>query len=486
MPGQREHIEEPEREVPRFARATVWPIVIIVAVTQFAASFAGGYWFDEVYMLAIGRGHLDWGTADQPPVAPLLAALADSIAPDSVLALRVPAVLATAAAVLLAALIARELGGDRRTQTITAAAQASTLWITMAGHWLTPYTLEPVEWLLLSWLVLRWIRVRQDGLLLILGVVIGISVETKFQVMLLCLVLLLAVLVFGPRSLLRRPLLWVGAGIAVLLALPTLLWQAFHGWPQLRMSSAVTSEAEELFGGRSGSAISLIMLAGLLSTVLLLYGLVRLLRERSLRDYRFLGVTFLVLYLFFVLVAGRPYYLGGLYGVLSAFGALGLQQRREAGHTRARWLAWPACLLSAALAAGMLVVAHTAQRTADQMGQHAVRQTAAAFHELPGTEQRRTAILGGSYIVAAYLDVYRERFELPPVHSGSRGYGYFAPPPPERDRILFTGKDPSQLRPYCANLRQLRADKGPASVWSCTGLREPWSTLWPKLRSLQV
>ena len=32
-------------------------------------------------MLAIGRNHLDWGSADQPPVNPLLAALMDTIAP---------------------------------------------------------------------------------------------------------------------------------------------------------------------------------------------------------------------------------------------------------------------------------------------------------------------------------------------------------------------------------------------------------------------
>lgn len=49
----------------------------------------------------------------------------DTIAPGSLLALRLPAVLATAAAVVVAALIARELGGDRRAQVLTAVAQAT-------------------------------------------------------------------------------------------------------------------------------------------------------------------------------------------------------------------------------------------------------------------------------------------------------------------------------------------------------------------------
>jgi hypothetical protein len=49
------------------------------------------YWFDEVYMPAIGRHHLDWASADQPPAAPALAALMDAIAPGSQLAPALPA-----------------------------------------------------------------------------------------------------------------------------------------------------------------------------------------------------------------------------------------------------------------------------------------------------------------------------------------------------------------------------------------------------------
>jgi hypothetical protein len=101
--------------------------------------------------------------------------------------------LVTAGAVVVAGLIARELGCDGRAQVFTAAAQATGLWTTLAGHWLTPYALEPMQWMLLVWLLIRWQRVGDDRLLLVLGVVIGIAGMAKFQVMLLCLVLLVAV-----------------------------------------------------------------------------------------------------------------------------------------------------------------------------------------------------------------------------------------------------------------------------------------------------
>lgn len=472
--------------VSPFAKWAVLPIAAVVAVAHLVAGFGGGYWFDEVYMLAIGRNHLDWGSVDQPPLTPLLAALMDWVAPGSIVALRLPAVLATTAAVVVAALIARELGGDRRAQALTAGAQATALWITMAGHWLTPYTLEPVQWLVLVWLLVRWLRVRNDRLLLVLGAVAGLAAETKFQVLLLCAVLLLSALVFGPKELLRRPTLWAGVGIGALLALPTLVWQALHGWPQLEMAGVLAAEAQALYGGRPGIAVTLVVSAGVAGTVLSLYGLWRLLRADELRTYRFLAVTFLVLYVLFVAVAGRPYYLGGLYGLLAAAGALGLQRRREAGRRRWSWVAWPAYALSAAAAGGMLLVASSSVARSGTVGEGIAQRTAAAYHALPPGEREHTAIMGQSYIAAAYIDGHSPQYGLPEAYSSNRGYGYFPPPPETKDSVLYVGSDPDEVRPYFSEVRKVTGGGTDASVWLCTGKREPWSSLWPRLRHLDV
>lgn len=222
------------QRISPFAAGVVLPIAAVTAVLHCVAGIFGArYWFDEVYMLAIGRYHLDWGSADQPPLTPALAALSDLVVPGSLVALRVSAVLATAGGVVVAGLIAREFGCDRRAQGFTAAAQATGVWTTLFGHWLAPYTLEPVEWLAMIWLLVRWVRLRDDRLLLALGAAAGLAALTKLQVLLLCVVLTTAVAVVGPRELLRRPMLWTGAGIAAVLAAPTLVWQQLHGWPQL-------------------------------------------------------------------------------------------------------------------------------------------------------------------------------------------------------------------------------------------------------------
>ncbi len=115
--------------------------------------------------------------------------------------------------------------------------------------------------------------------------------------------LLVAVAVAGPRELLRRPMLWLGGAIAAVIASPTLIWQKVHGWPQLQMASVVRGEAEALYGGRAGIAVQLILFAGVLGVALVGYGLWRLLRDDEMREYRFLAVAFVILYVMFVAAA---------------------------------------------------------------------------------------------------------------------------------------------------------------------------------------
>lgn len=435
-------------------------------------------------MLAIGRNHLDWGSADQPPMAPLLAYVMDGVAPDSMIALRFPAALATAGAVVVAGLIARELGCDRRAQGFTALAQATVLWTTLTGHWLTPYTLEPVQWLLLVWLLVRWIRVRQDRLLLAFGAIAGIAALTKFQVLLLCAVLLIAVTAVGPRALLRRPLLWVGAGIAVLLAAPTLGWQYANGWPQLHMASVVVGEAEALYGGRPGIAVQLIAYAGVAGVALMFYGLWRVFRDPEFRDYRFIGVAFVGLFVFFVATAGRPYYLAGLYAPLAAVGALALQRRRENGATRMRWLFWPTVAVSSALAIGMLTLSVLLVR--DDVGQRIAARTADAYHALPDAQRDRTVVMGQSYIVAAYIDGYSDDYSLPKAFSLNRSYGYFPPPPADTDAALYVGGDADDIRPYFTDVRRVGDVGEDMGVYLLTGRQQSWDQIWSQARSLTV
>ncbi|WP_214402249.1 glycosyltransferase family 39 protein [Pseudonocardia lacus] len=478
--------ELPRTPVPAVHRLARGPVALITAAVAFAhlaTAFVGsGYFLDEAMTVVLGRHHLDWGSADQPPLAPALAWLADLVAPGSLPVLRIVPALATAAAVVVAALVARELGGDGRTQTLTALVQATGLYTTFVGHWITPYTFEPLQWLIIVWLLVRWIRVRDDRLLLVLGPVLGIAAVTRFQVIAFGAALVVALLAVGPRDLLRRPVLWVAVLVGALTAMPTLVWQAAHRWPQLAMSQAVAQETD-LYGGRLLTVVGLVAMAGVLGTVLLLISLVAVWTEPGLRPYRFLAITYAVLYVVFVVTAGRHYYLDGLHAPLAALGALALQHRRDAGARRLSRTERSGAVLSIAAALGML--AYSVNMANVPVRANLIAEVGRVWSALPAQEQERTAVVTSSYIWAAYIDTADPELGLPRAYSGNRSYGYLDPPADDRTTVLYVGDLPAELAAMTTGMRRVGGTaEVPVHLGRVTG--RTWSQAWPQLRTLPV
>jgi 4-amino-4-deoxy-L-arabinose transferase-like glycosyltransferase len=494
-----EQVGVPIAKHPPIASLAHWPVLAIAAGVGLVLSLTSGrvgYFDDELYFLVAGR-HLDWGYADQGPLVPLLARAMDTIFPGSLIGERLPATVLTAVGVVVAALIARELGGQRRAQVLTAGTYAMA--IVAGGHLLTTATVDAFFWVVTTWLLVRWVRLRDDRLLLWLGVVTAIALQNKWLMVTLWVVVAISVFAMGPRRLLRRPQLWLGAAIAVLATLPNLLWQAHHGWPQLAMTQVIVKE-EDLIGGRWTFLPLMLTTAGVgVGTALFCYGLWRLLRSPELRTYRFLGWTFVGLVVLFLVTGGRFYYLAGLVAPLLAAGAVELQRREPA-----RWWRWaltsPVYVLSATIALTTLPLLPVSWPTParpvslSSIGWPELADTVAgAYRALPPATQRTTAVVADSYWDGSALDRYGPARGLPHPFSPHRGFWYFGAPADDADTVLFVGSDSAYLHRYFTEVRQVATvTNGPAinlfslttPVWLCSGQRAPWSQLWPQLRHL--
>jgi hypothetical protein len=485
-------------EQPRIASLARWPVLAIAAAVGLVLSLTSGrvgYFDDELYNLVAGH-HLDWGYADQGPLVPLLARAMDVAFPGSLAGERLPATALTAVGVVVAALIAREFGGRHRAQVLTAGTYAMAT--VAGGHLLTTATVDVFMWVVATWLLLRWVRLRDDRLLLWLGVVTAIALLNKWLLVAFWVVVAISVLAVGPRELLRRPLLWLGAVLVVLATLPNLLWQAHHGWPQLAMAPVIAHE-NSFIGGRWAFLPLMLLTAGVgVGTTLFCYGLWQLLRSPELRSYRFLGWTFVGLVLLFLVTDGHFYYLAGLVAPLLAAGAVELQR-----HKPARWwrwvFTWPAYILSATIALTFLPVLPVSWPTPARLvslgiiGWPELTDTVAgAYRALPLVKQRTTAVITEWYWDASALDRYGPARGLPHPFSPHRGYWYFGAPADDADTVLFVGSNPAYLHRYFTEVRQVATVTSPATkfilvatpVWLCSGQRAPWSQLWPQLRRL--
>ncbi|RZQ63259.1 glycosyl transferase, family 39 [Amycolatopsis suaedae] len=477
----------------------------LIAALLLATSGRYGYFGDELYFLAAGR-HLDWGYADQPPLLPLLALLMDTIAPGSVVVLRLPAILATAAAVVLTALIAREFGGGRRAQLLAAGAVAVSSGFLGTGHYLATSTMDPFLWTLLLWLLVRWVRTRADGLLLWAGLVTGVALNVKLLAGGFWVVAGICLLAVGPKDLLRRPALWGGAAIAAVLVAPTLVWQTVNGWPQLEMSAAIASEVSGAWGGRA-LFVPAVLVAGaglIVGAVLLCYGLWQLLRSPALRPWRFLGWTTVGLLLVFIAVSGRYYYLAGMFGVCWAAAAV----RIEAGQPKRwwRWVAtWPVYALSLVITVPVTLPVLPESWIGREIPQPAFAggeigwpeltdSIAAQYHRLPPEQRARTAVVTGMYWMASAVEHYGPERGVPAAYSGSRGFWTLHTPPETADTVLYAGDDPAALHGSFRQVRQVGVVEtghtgtlipSGTPILLATGRTAPWSVLWPRFRNME-
>lgn len=350
--GARDAAARPERtglpaEVPPIAWREL--AVLAVPLALILTIRLGRYplWGDELYMVPAGR-RLSWSYADQGPLVPLQAYLSDLVVPGSAVLLRLPSVALTVATVLLAALIARELGGGRAAQLIAALGYVCTPFSVQQSAAISTFAYDATFTTLICWLLIRWMRTRQDLLLLVAGAVAAVDFQVKWLVVAVWALLGLGVLGWGPRELLRRPALWAATVLLALSTVPALLWQAGHGWPQLAMGAAIRAEQTTMVDSHLASTVRELVLTTGPSGILLLIGIWAVARAPGLRPYRFL-LPMGVLPLLAVLVAGlRPYYLGSGFAVFFATAAVYLAGDGLRG--------WMRRLLPVYFAGGVVVV----------------------------------------------------------------------------------------------------------------------------------
>ncbi|HEX6470668.1 MAG TPA: glycosyltransferase family 39 protein [Streptosporangiaceae bacterium] len=499
--------EEPARgSAPVLARRPVAAIAAALGLVLLALSARYGYHRDELYFRVAAR-HLAWGYPDQPPLLPLLYRVLTWLFGDSLVMLRLPAAVSSAAGVVVAALTARDMGGTRRAQLWTAGAYAVCPFVIAVGHTLYTATIDLFVSTLLVWLVIRWVRIRDRWSPLWIGATAAVAVNVKYVVVLLLGGILAGVLISGPRELLRRPLTAAGTAIAVAGALPGLWWQASHGWPQLDMAHQISGGDD--FGGRPGFIPFLLLITGVVLSWLWLYGLWRLLRSVELAPFRFLAYAYLLLVVVFIVTGGKPYYVAALWAALWAAGAVEVERRgapRGAGWT----LAAPTYAITGISAAALTLpiypvgtLASTPQPAingdaAETVGWPAfTAEVARVYRALPNGERAQAILLMSNYGEAGALDRYGKAFGLPRPYSGHNGYWYFGRPPDTGGPTIVVGPDaaagPAYLHRFWTDVTIAgRIDNGAGldneeqgkPIWVCRGQRAPWPALWPQLRHL--
>jgi hypothetical protein len=429
--------------------------------------------------------------------------------------LRMLAALAGVGTVVLTSMLARELGGRGFAQFFAGLCVLAAPVCLGVDTLLCCGAFEPLFWLGCALLALRAVRTGRAELWLWFGLVAGLGLQVKYTMLLVLACFLAGMLLTGARRELRQGLFWAGAGVALLIFLPALLWQIRNHFPLVTDLRNIARTGKNVISSPLDYVAQQIEFLNPLLLPFWLGGLILLLRRQGTR---FLGLFYLLLLAAMILLHGKDYYLAAAYPMLFAAGAVAAEEglgRWGRGRT------WPRVFLAGYVAANFLLVApvtlpmlaperllayqeviglqdrkqetnptgRLAQRFSDQFGwPELAEEVAVVYRSLPEAERARAAIFAANYGEAGAIDRFGPALDLPPAICAHQAMSFWSLPPVEPATVICLGCERETLERCYGSVTLAGVHFHPwgmpyenRPIFLCRGLRTPLRVLWPRL-----
>ncbi len=486
----------------RVAWRAIVPIAVLALAIHLLTAPRYGYFRDEFYILACGR-HLDWGYVDHAPLVGLIARLTEITLGTSLYALRFVTGLSAAAKIVLTALLARELCGNRLAQAIAAFSVLLVPVYLVIDNQFSLNTWDPLFWMGTLLVILIAERTSRPRLLLLAGVLAGLGVENKHSTAFFLVALCVGIVLSPTRRLFREPYFYASLVLAFVLILPNLIWQWAHNFPTLEFLHEVDRTHKNVELPPLKFVTTQLMMMSPVNVLVWVPGLYFLLRRR---EVRFAGITFVAVFLLLMALHGKDYYVAPIYPILFAAGAV--------FWSTTRWPLWlpiillignlpivPAALpvldptkVSSYLRTLGLAPDKTESKQdsalppyfSDQFGWPQMAEAArTTYFSLPPEEQPNTAFYTDNYGEAGALEFYG----LPRVLSAHNTYWYWGQGSSPSTLILLNAGGGLIREGYCTVVTDGPEVGDPLAmsyerfrIRVCHGLKHPLPELWPRLK----
>jgi 4-amino-4-deoxy-L-arabinose transferase-like glycosyltransferase len=454
---------------------------------------------DEFYYLEGGH-HPAFGYVDHPPIVPLLYRAGEAVFSHSQFALHVLPSLLGGVFVIVAALLACELGGRAVSQGLCATLGALGPLFAATSHFLSTVTLDILAWSVASLLVIRIIRTGNERLWVVIGLVIGLGMENKHTMLFWSAGAFVGLMATPQRRILVSKYVLGGAAIAIVITLPNVIWQIDHDWPTLDFLRALRDDNI----GNRGEYLPLVVAAVTVGGVVVwTTGLVAMFRRGSaFASARWIGVGYLFLVVAIFVVGGKGYYVASWYLPLIAVGAVVIEQR----WSRSATIAVFAAVIVTGLAFVPFFTPVFSEPTIVGLGlddanedlggmlgwRQFVDEVATVFDSLPPQERNNAVIVTGSYSEAGSIDFWRSAYDLPEPYSDHNSYWWWGHPHGDDRTVVAVGIAPVILRQFWDDVhlvKTLGRDGAPidpeqrgATIAIARRQMRPWSEIWPRLR----
>ncbi len=491
-------------------------LALFKLLLHFATNTRYGYFRDEMYYLACGE-HLDWGYVDQSPLIALVAWASRALLGGSLFAVRFFPAVAGAALVFVTGLIVRELGGGCFSIILACLAVIISPNFLYLHTVLTMNAFEPLFWTLGAYILILLFKGGDQKLWLLFGLVAGVGLMNKHTTLFFGAGVVAGLLLTPARRFFKSKWLWLGGLVALLIFLPNIIWQIKHDWPTIEVLRNA-DENQNLPFSPWGFLMGQIVLTHFLSVPIWLSGLFFYLFTNEGRPYRSLGWTYVSMFLLFVVLRGKVYYLTPIYPVLLAPGALLIES-----FIRERSWNWLKPVTVAVLFAGGAITAPLTlpllpvetyikyagtlglegvkteklkmgklpQHYADMFGwEEMVATVAQVYHSLSPEEKAKCAIFASNFGEAGAIDLFGAKYGLPKAIGKHQNYFLWGPRDYTGEVMITVGEELNDIRKVYAEAEQaatfineyVMPYENNLPIFICRSPRAPLKEIWPEVK----
>jgi 4-amino-4-deoxy-L-arabinose transferase-like glycosyltransferase len=214
----------------RVTTCIVAGLALVALIVHLLTIHRYGYFRDELYYVACAR-HLDFGYVDLAPLSAFLLRTELILFGSSLFALRIFPALTSALTIVFTGILTRELGGRAWAIVLACTSVLGSLFFLAVGNFYSPNVYEPLFWTGAIYLLCRIVNGAPSHTWLWFGVVVGFGIQNKHSMVFFGVAIVLAILLTPQRRQFAQKWIWLGGCVALVIALPNIIWQIERGWP---------------------------------------------------------------------------------------------------------------------------------------------------------------------------------------------------------------------------------------------------------------
>jgi hypothetical protein len=203
------------------------------------------------------------------------------------------------------------------------------------GSLVVTNSLEPLLWMGCVYFAILAIK-RNERYWLVFGIVAGLGLQEKYSIAFFGFGIVIGLLLTSERRVLLNKWFLIGGALAFLIFLPNLIWNIQNHWPFLELMHNIRADGRDVELSPLDFFLQQVLLLHPLTGPIWITGVLALLFSKRLARFRFLGWSYVICFITFVVLKGKNYYLAPIYPMLFASGAVVIESALQ--HGRKRWL----------------------------------------------------------------------------------------------------------------------------------------------------